>query len=168
MPSFRRWAAPRPLDLTEYAYIRRNKVGEGKARPMALNGAVNRPHLRRKCLPRKRTRIWLARNGPLAGQGKLVAVFGDGLWLTDPDRDVGRTKQIEWCLDWGERAKGPLSPGAVYWETLPARESAGSIKLIAAECLEIEKYKRRLLSAVELNLPITRCKRPPPHHSWAI
>ena len=47
---------------------------------------------------------------PPAGQGKLAAVFGDGLWLTDPDRDVGRTKPYELCLAGGERALGPLSP----------------------------------------------------------
>ena len=87
-------------------------MGEGKARPTALNGAVNRPHLRRKCLPQKPPPIWRARNGPLAGQGKLAAVFGDGLWLTDPDRDVGRTKPYELCLAGGERALGPLSPFA--------------------------------------------------------
>ena len=90
-------------------------MGEGKARPTALNGAVNRPHLRRKCLPQKPTPIWRARNGPPAGQGKLAAAFGDGLWLTAPDRDVGRTKPIEKCLDGGERATGPLSPYPVDW-----------------------------------------------------
>ncbi|PID46339.1 MAG: hypothetical protein CSB47_04495, partial [Proteobacteria bacterium] len=90
-----RWAAPRPPDLTEYACIRRNRVGEGKARPTALNGAVNRPHLRRKCLRQNQTLICRARNGSPARQGKLVADFGDGLRLTATVRDVGRTKQKE-------------------------------------------------------------------------
>jgi len=95
VPSFRRWAAPRPPDLTEYACIRRNRVGEGKARPMALTGAVNRPHLRRKCLRQKPTPICCARNGSLARQGELAAVFGDGLRLTATVWDVGRTKKIK-------------------------------------------------------------------------
>ncbi|WP_420380573.1 hypothetical protein [Marivita sp.] len=55
-----------------------------------------------------------------------MADFGDGLRLTATVRDVGRTKQKEWCLDRGERADGPLSLGAVYWVRLPAREGAGS------------------------------------------
>ena len=126
MPSFRLWAAPRPPDLTEYACIRRNRVGEGKARPMALNGAVNRPHLRRKCLRQKPTPICRARNGSLARQGELVAVFGDGLRLTATVRDVGRTKPKERCLDWGERAQGPSSRNLVYGSQSPARESVGS------------------------------------------
>ena len=69
----------------------------------------------KKCLPQKPPPIWLARNGPLAGQGKLAAAFGDGLWLTAPGRAVGRTKPIEKCLDGGERATGPLSPYPVDW-----------------------------------------------------
>ena len=101
-------------------------MGEGKARPTALNWAVNRPHLRRKCLRRKPTPICRARNGSLARQGELVAVFGDGLRLTATVRDVGRTKSEERCLDWGERAKGPLSPCSVDWNLSPAHQSAGS------------------------------------------
>ncbi len=101
-------------------------MGEGKARPTALNGAVNRPHLRRKCLRQNQTPICLARNGSPARQGKLVANFGDGLRLTATARDVGRTKLLERYLDWGERAKGPLSPCSVDWNLSPAHQSAGS------------------------------------------
>ena len=50
---------------------------------------------------------WLARE-----TGEIGADFGDGLRLTATVRDVGRTKQNEGCLDRGERANGPLSPGA--------------------------------------------------------
>ena len=101
-------------------------MGEGKARPTALNGAVNRPHLRRKCLRQNQTPICPARNGSPARQGKLVADFGDGLRLTATVRDVGRTKSEERCLDWGERTKGPLSPCSVDWNLSPAHQSAGS------------------------------------------
>ena len=47
---------------------------------------------------------------PACGTGEIGGCFWGWAKLTDPDRDVGRTKPIETCLDGGERALGPLSP----------------------------------------------------------
>ena len=69
----------------------------------------------KKCLPQKPPPIWPARNGPLAGQGKLAAAFGDGLWLTATGRAVGRIKPKEKMS--GRRRAGhrPVEPRPVAW-----------------------------------------------------
>ena len=52
------------------------------------------------------------------GAGDFEARRSSGLSGAAPDRDVGRKKLIEKCLDGGERATGPLSPYPVDWTAI--------------------------------------------------
>ena len=124
MPSFRRWAAPRPPDPTENACFRRNRVGEGEARPTGRTRTVKgsetgvaRPAARSaRTRPRRRRR-----------QGRRLS-------FDFPGPVCWADKQSASCQGGGERAQARRSPALsiAQSETGASSGSRGSIVTLQA------------------------------------
>lgn len=122
VPSFRRWAAPRPPDLTEYACIRRNRVGGGTARPTALerpvNGSKSASGAARSAYS-ARTRLLTKTTRP---RGACP--------LTGRDRDVGRTNQTKKSLKEVSGLKASRSSAQSVCQSGPCTAAWATISLL--------------------------------------
>src|SRR6056297_1508118 len=108
-------------DLTGNACFRRNRVGEGKARPTARGRTVKGLQTGTWCGPqasRPRTRV------PGEDDATAALVF----LLSEPGL-LGGPNQTGSSLRGAERAKGPLKPGADNCPSCPRAFAAGAIFL---------------------------------------
>ena len=110
-------------DLTEYACIRRNRVGGGTARPTALERPVNG----------SKPATGAARSAPRArghGLQALTTRPRGACPLTGRDRDVGRTNQIERSLKEVSGLKASRPSAQSVFQSGPRAKARATVSLL--------------------------------------
>lgn len=142
-PAFRRWAAPRPICLTGNACFRRNRVGEGEARPTGRTRTVKgsetgvvRPAARSaRTRPRRRRRH----------RRRLSFDFPGPVCWAD--------KQTASCQGRGERAparRAPALPFGPMRDARPARLSPENLDAGTRNCEAGKRQDAGQMSTAEI------------------
>ena len=118
MPSFRRWAAPRPIWSDRIRMYSAEQSGRGQSPTHGPERGCQPATFAKKMSAAKMDANLAREEWPACGTGEIGGGFWGWTMVDRPGQGCWADKTNRNSLDGGERATGPLSPYPVAWTAI--------------------------------------------------